>query len=72
MPLRYKFDVLLALKNKGYSTYKLQKENILGSFTIQKIRRGEVLSAQHIATLCRLLECQPGDLLEYVPDQAGD
>lgn len=72
MKLRYKIDVLSELKKHGFSTYKLQKENILGNSTVQKIRQGEIVSSQNLATLCRLLECQPGDLLEYVPDQAGD
>lgn len=30
MAIRYKIDVLNALKEAGYSTYKLRKEKILG------------------------------------------
>lgn len=69
MPVKYKIDVLSALKAAGYTTYKLQKEGIFGSSTIQKLRKGEVVSAQHLGTLCQLLQCQPGDLLEYTQDE---
>lgn len=65
MPLKYKFDVLQELKARGYSAYRLAQEKLLSGSSIQKLRTGEVLGAEGIATLCRLLECQPGDLLRY-------
>jgi putative transcriptional regulator len=38
-----------------------------------KIIRGDVraLRFETLDALCKVLECQPGDLLEYVPDQKG-
>lgn len=69
MPVKYKIDVLSALKAAGYTTYRLQKEKIFGSSTIQKLRKGEVVSTQHLGTLCKILQCQPGDLLEYAPEE---
>ena len=68
MALRYKLDVLEALKAKGYTTYILRKENLLSQSTIQKLREKKGLAWENIDNLCRLLECQPGDLFEYVPD----
>ena len=68
MPLRYKINVLSALKDKGYTTYRLSKEKILSHGSVQKIREGEVLSTEGITTLCKLLNMQPGDLLIYVDD----
>ena len=65
MPIKYKTDVLQLLKNGGYSTYRLRKEKILGEATIQKIRNGELVSWENISTICRLLQCQPGDIVEY-------
>lgn len=69
MPLSYKIDVLSALKEAGFSTYRLQKENLLSSSTIQKLKKGVVVDNHNIAKLCQLLRCQPGDILEYVPDE---
>jgi len=58
-------DVLEALKAKGYTTYTLRKESILSQSTLQKLREGKGLAWDNIERLCALLECQPGDLLEY-------
>ena len=65
LPLRFKIDILDALKSKGYTSYTLRKENILSQSTIQKLREGKGLAWENIERLCALLECQPGDLLEY-------
>lgn len=65
MPIKYKIDILAALKNAGYSTYKLRKEKILAESTIQQFRSGEIVSTENLSRLCELLNCQPGDILEY-------
>ena len=68
MPIKYKIDVLAAIKDAGYSTYKLRREKILGESVIQQLRNGTLVSWQNMERLCQLLNCQPGDILEYVPD----
>ena len=68
MSIKYKTNVLELLKSKGYSTYKLRKEKILGESTLQKMRTSTLLSWAELNTVCSLLNCQPGDLLEYIPD----
>ena len=68
MPLQFKIDVLTALKEKGITTYMIRKEKIMSESTVQKLRSGKGLAWDNIETLCRLLECQPSDLMEYVPD----
>lgn len=68
MPLKYKIDVLAALKEKGITTYKIRQEKIMSESTVQKLRAGIGVSWENIETLCRLLECQPGDLMEYEKD----
>lgn len=65
MQIQYKVDVLSELKKKGYSTYRLRKERIFGEATIQKIRQGELVSWENIATMCKILGCQPGDIVKY-------
>ena len=65
MPLRYKIDVLAALKEAGYSSYRLRKEKLLSESTLQKLRDGIIVSVDVIEQLCGLLNCQPGDLLEH-------
>lgn len=69
MPIKYKIDVIEALKAAGYSTYKIRKEKIMSESTLQKFRNGEIVNADNMALICKLLGCQPGDILEYVePD----
>lgn len=69
MPIKYKIDVIEALKAAGYSTYKIRKEKIMSESTLQKFRNGEIVNADNMALICKLLNCQPGDILEYVePD----
>ena len=68
MAITYKIDIIPALKTAGYNTSRIRKEHLLGEATLQKFRKKELVSWQNIDTLCRLLNCQPGDLLEYVPD----
>ena len=72
MPIKYKINVLAALKSAGYSTYKLRKYKILSESTIQKFRDNEIVTADNLALVCKLLNCQPGDILEYVPDENED
>lgn len=69
MPLKFKIDVLEALKEKGYSSYILRKEKILSESTIQKLRSGEGISWDNLQTLCKLLDCDISAILEYQKDE---
>lgn len=69
MPLRYKEDILKALKEKGYNTNKIRTEGLLSQSTLQKFRNQQGISWDSLEVLCRLLQCQPGDLIEYVPEE---
>lgn len=68
MPVRYKVDVLAALKNAGYTSYRIRQEKLIGERALQKIREGELVSWAVIGSVCQMLHCQPGDLVEYVED----
>ena len=69
MPLQYKIDVVAALKDKGYTSYKIRQEKLLSESTIQKLREGEGVAWDNLDTLCRLLECDISDLLEYQKEE---
>ena len=69
MPIKYD-KLMLLLKEKGYSTYKIRKENVIGQGTLTALRKGTGgLDSKTLARLCKLLECQPGDLMEYTEDK---
>lgn len=69
MPLQFRIDAVAALKEKGYTTYRIRREKLLSESTVQKLRDGKGISWESLETLCRMLECQPGDLIEYVPEE---
>lgn len=71
MPLVYKIDVLQELKNKGFTTYRLRTKKIIGERQLQQIRNGEIVSPTCLEKLCGLLDCQPGDIIEYVKQEKG-
>ena len=72
MSIRYKIDVLAALKEAGYSSARIRNEKILGESYLQQMRRGDIVSWNAIDTVCRLTGLQIGDIVEYVPDSEGD
>lgn len=68
MPIKYKFDVLAALRDVGYTQNRIRNEKLIGQATLTQLRHGELVSWATIETICKLLECQPGDIIEYVED----
>ncbi len=69
MAIVYKVDVLAALKEKGYNPRTIRRERIMGESMLQKIRSGQLPSWAVLETICRLLDCQPGDLIAYIKEE---
>lgn len=67
--IRYKINLLSALKNAGYNTNKIRKEKIFTEAQLQQMRDNNLLTQKALNKVCTLLNCQPGDILEYVPDE---
>ena len=44
MGMVYKINVLQALKDKGYSTYRIKNDKLLSQSTLQKLREGKPVS----------------------------
>ena len=65
MAIRYKVDILAELKKRGYSSTRIREEKLIGQSYLQQLRRGELVSWKALDTICALLECQPGDLIEF-------
>lgn len=68
MPLQYKIDVLAALKEKGYNTNRIRTEKLLSQSTLQKFRSNQGVSWENLETLCKLLDCQPAELIEFIKE----
>lgn len=62
--------LLVLLKEKGYTTYKIRQEKLMGQRSWEELRKGNGgLSRETLNRLCKVLDCQPGDLMEYIPDE---
>jgi len=67
MPVKY--DKLFTLmKEKGLTTYRIRKEKIISESALQNLRNGKSVTVDTISALCKALNCQPGDIMEYVED----
>lgn len=61
-------NILERLRDAGYSTYTLMKQGLIAQATLTNIRNGKSINMRTVDTICELLNCQPGDILEYVPN----
>lgn len=72
MPIKYE-KLFQLLKEKGWNTTRIRNERLLGQRTLTAIKNGTGgLDHRSIAKMCHILECQPGDLMEYVEDTPED
>lgn len=67
--VRYKFNLLEALREAGWSQNKLMDQKIFSSGTLQYMRYEKLIGWKSIDKVCALLHCQPGDIFEWVPDR---
>jgi DNA-binding Xre family transcriptional regulator len=61
------------LRKKNVSSYRLLKDKAIMAASLQRMRRGTSttcrgVDGKTIDSLCKYLNCQPGDLMEYIPD----
>lgn len=66
--IKYKIDILAALKNAGISQYIMRRDKLFAQSEITDMRRRKVGSIRLLSLVCKLLCCQPGDIAEYIPD----
>ena len=69
MPMKY--DKLFEmLKSKGITTYKIRQEKLIGQGTLTALKNGTGdIDTRTLSKLCKALNCQPGDIMEYVDDE---
>lgn len=63
--LTYKINVIEALKDAGYNSTRILRENVLSQSAMQKLRRGEMVGIKTLDQICGLLNRQPGDIIGY-------
>lgn len=68
MPISYK-KLLKIFDEKGINTYTIKRDNIIGQASWKKIHEGGHIDTRTIEKLCKYLNCQPGDIMEYIEDE---
>ena len=68
MAIRYD-KLFVLLEQRGHSLTYWLRQNGFHSATVTKLRKNEQINTDTLNSLCRLLDCQPGDIMEYVPDK---
>ena len=66
--IRPKVNLIQELKDRGYSTYRIRRERIIGQASLTKIRAGGLPSWNELDKICTILRAQPGDLVEHVEE----
>lgn len=56
------------MKNKGITQYALIKQYGISPGQITRLKRNESVSTHTIETFCKILQCQVGDIMEYIED----
>jgi DNA-binding Xre family transcriptional regulator len=65
-----KLWALLAMK--GWRKEDLKKACRLSSQTISDMGKGGNISGQTLGRICAALDCQPGDIMEFVPEDKAE
>lgn len=61
-------DIIKKLKDAGYNSTVIRKNNILPQSVLQRLRNGNPITTDTINTICKLTGCKVEDLIEYVDD----
>lgn len=65
--------LLNLLSDRNISIYRLKSEKIIGTATIDKIRNNTGnIDTRSINSICEYLKIQPGDIMEWIPDNENE
>lgn len=66
MPVSYK-KLFLLMEQRGIKKYDLRKRGLSPTIVDRLVKDNDV-NTSTIMRLCEILQCQPGDIMEYVKD----
>lgn len=69
MPIIVNLDVMLAKRKMSLSQLSEQVGVTLANLSVLKTNKAKAVRFSTLEAVCKALECQPGDILEYVPDE---
>lgn len=71
MAIIINLDVMMAKRKKGLTELANEIELTLANLSILKNNKAKAIRLSTLDAICKALNCQPGDLLEYVEDGEG-
>ncbi len=60
------------LIDRGLKDVDLRKAAGISAPTMSKLRRDQIVQTDIIDKVCRALDCQPGDIMEFVKDESSN
>lgn len=70
--IRINLDVMLARRKMSLTEISERVGVTLANLSILKTGKAKAVRFTTLDALCRALDCQPGDILEYVPGEAEE
>ena len=64
-------DVMMARRKMSLSQLSEKVDITLANLSVLKNNKAKAVRFSTLEAVCAALDCQPGDILEYVPDEAG-
>lgn len=71
MAIRINLDVMMARRKIGLTELSQEVDVTMANLSILKNNRAKAVRFSTLNAICKALDCQPGDILEYVPDGGG-
>ncbi|RAK70594.1 helix-turn-helix domain-containing protein [Hymenobacter edaphi] len=68
MPIVVNLDVMLARRKMSLSALAAAVDITLANLSVLKSGKAKAIRFSTLEAICRVLQCQPADLLEYVPE----
>ncbi len=72
MPIIVNLDVVLAKRKMRLNTVAEEVGITAQNLSVLKTGKARAIRFRTLEKLCEILDCQPGDLLAYEPDQTPD
>lgn len=70
MPIIVNLDVMMARRKMSLNELSEKVGLTLANLSILKTGKAKAVRFSTLEAICTVLQCQPGDILEYVPDKA--
>ena len=72
MAIILNLDVMMAKRKTGLTELASKVDITMANLSILKNNKARAIRFSTLEALCKALDCQPGDLLEYVPGGEPD